>query len=177
MPRPALIERFWAKVNKTETCWVWTASTRPGGYGQFMVWQGQLVAAHRLSWEMVHGPVPVGLCVLHKCDNPPCVRPEHLFLGTAKDNIHDMIKKGRRKIGSQKRGADSQHAKLSAKQVIDLRRLWNEGHLTIPALARRFGVGCATISSVARNLTYIDPSYTPVMRWQPIHNNSTTPGI
>lgn len=91
----SLVDRFWEKVNKTETCWLWTASTQ-GGYGQI----GhdiylRPVRAHRVSWELHYGPIPAGLDVLHKCDNPPCVRPDHLFIGTALDNVQDMLRKER----------------------------------------------------------------------------------
>ncbi len=87
-------ERFWKRVNRTDGCWVWTASTVTGGYGKF--WDGKRhVRAHRYAWEMVNGPVPNGLEVLHTCDNPPCVNPAHLFLGTQADNMRDMVRKGR----------------------------------------------------------------------------------
>lgn len=90
-------ERFWAKVEKTDGCWIWSGATNksgPFGYGQFRI-PGNRVPAHRVAWEMIHGPVPEGLWVLHDCDMPKCVNPSHLFLGTAKDNAADMIAKGR----------------------------------------------------------------------------------
>src|SRR3990167_9586370 len=88
-------ERFWNRVNKTATCWLWTASCNKG-YGQ--MWDGKKIrSTHRLSWEMANGPITDGLCVLHKCDVRACVCPSHLFLGTVADNQTDMKKKGRRK--------------------------------------------------------------------------------
>ena len=91
-----LTERFWSKVVKIDDgCWLWTAALLLDGYGQ--IWLGQTMErAHRLSWIIHFGPIPEGLCVLHTCDNPPCVRPGHLFLGTQLDNVRDAIRKGRR---------------------------------------------------------------------------------
>jgi len=87
-------ERFWEKVDKTAGCWVWTATTNKKGYGRF--WNGErLVGAHRWAYERYVGPVPEGHMVLHRCDNPPCVRPDHLFLGGAIANAGDMMLKGR----------------------------------------------------------------------------------
>ena len=87
--------RFWKKVNKKagNSCWEWTAC-KAGGYGQIYV-RGKLVYAHRLSWVWANGKIPKGLFVLHKCDNRVCVNPDHLFLGTNKDNMQDCVRKGR----------------------------------------------------------------------------------
>lgn len=89
------VERFWAKVRKTDDCWLWTASADGKGYGKMLV-DGKLQQAHRLSWLIHTGESPGDWHVCHKCDNPPCVRPDHLFLGTAVDNMRDMHAKGRR---------------------------------------------------------------------------------
>jgi hypothetical protein len=87
-------DRFWAKVNKTNGCWPWTASCNSEGYGKF--WNGKkLVLATRWLWESMHGQIPPRLLVCHTCDNPLCVRPDHLFLGTHQDNSQDSIAKGR----------------------------------------------------------------------------------
>lgn len=83
-------ERFWAKVDKGPDCWVWTGATRGYGYGQFWLSDGRKVAAHR--WVMGD---PEGKAVLHRCDNPPCVRPDHLYLGTQKSNMQDRLARGR----------------------------------------------------------------------------------
>ena len=92
-------ERSWEKVNKTGECWVWTGATKGGGYGNFTDYADgakRHVLAHRFSWELHNGPVPAEKpLVLHHCDNPPCVRPDHLFVGTHRDNITDAIEKGR----------------------------------------------------------------------------------
>ena len=95
-PRRPLVERFWEKVVKTPTCWLWTAAAQ-GGYGVIgdPHRKGRVLRAHRVSWELHDGPIPSGMDVLHRCDTPACVRPDHLFLGTAADNIADMFAKGR----------------------------------------------------------------------------------
>lgn len=90
----AIISRFWSKVDKTSGCWVWTASRSGNGYGQFRL-DGHNRPAHRLAWELTHGAIPEGAFVLHECDNPPCVRPDHLFLGDQSLNMADMAGKGR----------------------------------------------------------------------------------
>jgi len=88
-------ERFWEKVEKTDTCWLWTGSvTKSGGYGQLSI-HNRPVRAHRFAYELIVGPIPEGLRVCHHCDVPRCVRPDHLFLGTAKDNTRDMMAKKR----------------------------------------------------------------------------------
>jgi hypothetical protein len=89
--------RFWAKVSKGDGCWIWTGSRNPKGYGRLNT-GNRVRLAHAISWELSHGAVPDGLWVLHRCDNPPCVRPDHLWLGTAADNTADMVAKGRQRF-------------------------------------------------------------------------------
>lgn len=101
------ISRFWSKVSKSDDCWLWMASRcgyrykSGGGYGQFVkgrnVWY-----AHRVSWTIQNGSIPDGLQVLHRCDNPFCVKPDHLFLGTQLDNMKDCRSKGREAVGEKK---------------------------------------------------------------------------
>jgi hypothetical protein len=88
-------DRFWANVDRSGDCWRWTGHIgRNNRYGMLRV-NGRSVKAHRFSWELHFGPVPSGLVVRHRCDNPVCVRPEHLQLGTQADNVHDAIERGR----------------------------------------------------------------------------------
>lgn len=91
---PSRVMAFWNNVEKTDTCWVWVRARNRSGYGRTGA-HGAPRLAHRVSYEMAHGAIPDGLMVCHKCDNPPCVRPDHLFLGTAKDNVRDAQEKGR----------------------------------------------------------------------------------
>ncbi len=86
--------RFWQKVQKGDGCWEWQGSRNKLGYGITSL-RGRAIRAHRVSWEIVNGPIPDGLLVCHRCDNPACVRPDHLFLGTQIDNLRDMRTKGR----------------------------------------------------------------------------------
>lgn len=92
-----LADRFWSKVRKSDGCWLWTDKPHaPWGYGRLgNAINGKEIKAHRLSWMLHFGPIPDGLGVLHKCDTPLCVRPDHLFLGTQLDNVHDCVAKGR----------------------------------------------------------------------------------
>ena len=85
---------FWRKVTKSDGCWEWTGSCGAKGYGQVGV-KGKNLRTHRVSWELTNGKIPEQLIVCHHCDNPKCVRPDHLFLGTNKDNTQDMLSKGR----------------------------------------------------------------------------------
>jgi hypothetical protein len=92
-----IADRLWARVTIAgpDECWPWQERSRlREGYGKMYV-AGRVLPAHRIVWTLVNGPVPVGLFVLHRCDNPPCCNPAHLFLGTKADNTHDMIAKGR----------------------------------------------------------------------------------
>lgn len=89
-------KRFWNKVDKSGDCWIWTSALSGKGYGDFML-NKRHHRAHRLSYELAHGPIQGGLFVLHRCDNKQCVNPEHLFLGTHRDNMDDLVQKNRAK--------------------------------------------------------------------------------
>lgn len=141
--------RFWAKVRKTKKCWLWTASVRNKGYGAFVYpgRDGRTIQgrAHRYSWEIHRGEIPAGLCVLHLCDTPACVNPEHLFLGTKAENNRDMVRKGRHVRGGTysragyRRGVAHHNAKLNPETVAELRKDRVAG-LSYSALAGKFGI-------------------------------------
>jgi hypothetical protein len=136
-------ERFWPKVNKTKTCWLWTAGTMGAGYGSFAVARSKSDYAHRVSWNMAYGEIPTGMKVLHECDNPACVRPSHLFLGTSKDNTQDAVAKGRLAKG-ERHG----RAKLSEREAIEILRMVFSGHLH-KHVAARFGLSRQHVSDIA----------------------------
>lgn len=93
---PVNMARIEARVDKSTGCWVWLGSKSKRGYGKIGVGGGKSPqGVHRVMWELVNGPIPTGLFVCHHCDNPPCCNPDHLFVGTAKDNVQDAISKGR----------------------------------------------------------------------------------
>jgi hypothetical protein len=106
--------RFWAKVDKSagdNGCWVWTAGKANFGYGEFVVGGGEKIRAHRWAYEETHGKIPNGLYACHRCDNPACCNPKHLFLGTPQDNVLDMVSKGRKIISPRGRETLSANAK------------------------------------------------------------------
>lgn len=96
-------ERFWKYVLIGPKCWIWTGKPGSGGYGRINRGgcNGRNVRAHRASWEIHYGKIPDGMWVLHTCDNPLCVRPDHLFLGTHTDNMHDCIRKNRHRAATR----------------------------------------------------------------------------
>ena len=141
--------RFWSKVKKTPNgCWEWTASLANYGYGQFY-WKGKPERAHRLTFIEVNGEIPEGMYVLHKCDNPCCVNPNHLFLGTHQDNMDDMLKKSR-----NARGETNGQSKLKESEVSDIRAEYRDGGITQYDLAAYYKVDQSQISYVINNKTW-----------------------
>lgn len=127
-------EKFWRRVGKSEGCWEWQGSRHPQGHGYATPPGTRRVSyAHRVAWIITNGPIPDGLEVCHKCDNPPCVRPDHLFLGTHKDNMHDAISKGRHRNGER-----CKQSKLTEADVRLLRQHRASGG-SVRALAREMG--------------------------------------
>lgn len=140
--------RFWDKVRKGDGCWLWTAYRDKDGYGMFW-WNGRNCMAHRISYQIASGVDPGEQCVCHHCDNPSCVNPQHLFLGTATENNEDRDKKGR-----QCRGVyhARQAAKLSEAQVIEIRRKASSGEYTTTQLAADYGVSRPAVSLLVRGV-------------------------
>ena len=145
--------RFNSKYEKhgPDECWEWVGTRNTHGYGM-VSFNGKLQSAHRVAWQISNGPIPKGkgnhgTCVLHKCDNPPCVNPAHLFLGTHADNMADMAMKGRRATSGLK-GEDSGNAKLSTDNVFEIKRLYASGKIMQKHIAERFCVSQNTISRI-----------------------------
>lgn len=135
-----LKSRFWRKVEKTPTCWIWVAGKFRNGRGAFII-KGKTQYAYRVAWELTYGFIPSGLEVCHKCDNPHCVNPDHLFLGTHQDNMNDMVSKKRSRSGEF-----SPKAKLTWIQVEEIRNS-PESQKT---LAKRYSVSRQLIGKIKR---------------------------
>jgi HNH endonuclease len=168
---PKDMVRFWAKIDRSGDCWVWTAATGNQGYGQFVV-NHRKIRAHRIAFELAYGPIPTGLLVLHRCDNPPCCNPDHLFLGTQADNVDDMVEKRRHgthvhperratgsRHGSQtkpeklKRGEAVHTARLTADDVRDIRARAAAGS-SQRKLAALYGVAQSNIAAIVLRKTW-----------------------
>lgn len=146
-----LCERFWERVNiggKNE-CWIWLGACVPSGHGRVGD-NNKVLVAHRVSWELTNGSIPNNLFVLHKCDNPPCVNPRHLFLGTQTDNMKDMDLKGRRRWGTME---THRKAKLNKEKVLEIRNSFSTGSKK-KDLAKIYGVQETTINQIVNNRTW-----------------------
>lgn len=152
VPKMTAIERFWSKVAVTKNhddCWLWQAGLTHSGYGQFSLGgrKGKHIPAHRYSYTIANGEIPSGLFVCHRCDNPLCVNPNHLFVGTHVDNVQDMVSKGR-----QQKAERHGNRKLTVKQVQCIRDRYAQGGITLKELGDEFGVSEATISLTVRRI-------------------------
>jgi len=140
-----VLERFWSKVNKTDGCWLWTASRKYGRlYGQFTHLNKKLVhiSAHRFAWMLMNGPIPDGKWVLHKCDVPHCVNPSHLYLGDRKQNMKDMVDRDRSPYGER-----CGTAQLNQDQVVQILIL-NQKGMSQHKLAKHFKISRSAISHI-----------------------------
>lgn len=148
-PKP-LTDRFWAKVDKGAPgeCWLWTGIRTSAGYGSIWTGDGTRLA-HRISWELANRASADGLDVRHSCDNPRCVNPEHLSIGSRSENIRDSVIRGRRRCLS---GGSNPGAKLSAEQVSEIRSRYRRfSHdSNCETLGKEFGVSTMTISRIVR---------------------------
>lgn len=149
---------FWAKVRKGAGCWVWTGARHRNGYGRFGVGNRRNVHAHRYAWVVTNGPIRKGagyhgMCVLHRCDNRACVRPDHLFLGTHADNMADMAAKGRSR---DQAGAANGHAVLDAPRVRRIRERYSAGGVTQKQLAEEAGVSRGHMTAVLTGTIWRD---------------------
>lgn len=147
-------QRFFNSVHKSDDpdgCWLWTGGKFSTGYGRFTV-EKKRVLAHRWAYEHFTGKIPGGLLVCHRCDNPACVNPAHLFIGTHKDNSQDMVQKRRavyqRHPEKARRGEKHLNAKLTADKVREIRRRYALGGISQSRLAQEFSVSTRSISYI-----------------------------
>lgn len=155
------IDRFWSKVKKGPGCWTWLGwRYQSGGYGGLAL-NGRNVRAHRVAFELANGPIPEGLFVCHSCDNPVCVNPNHLFIGTCADNNWDKSRKGRAK-GHLMPGEAHPGHKLKAEQVAEIRRRYVEGDSNKMRLALEYGVSDRLIYNIIHGHAWPDPNWTPI---------------
>jgi hypothetical protein len=158
-----LARRFMTRVRKSAGCWEWLGKPIKGkGYGRMVV-NGQTVRAHRLSYQLFTGPIPPGLCVLHECDNPICVRPDHLHVGTDLDNVRERCERGRSASGDRSgprlhpeamtRGEKHYAARLTAAAVRRLRRDRATGS-TLMSLSRKYGISSTAVRKIVNRVTW-----------------------
>jgi hypothetical protein len=150
-------ETFWANMNKEGECWEWQRYRYRNGYG-YVCWRGKKYLTHRLAYQLTFGLIPSGLWVLHRCDNPPCCNPTHLFTGTPKDNTRDALRKGRMATGDRcaarlyperrPRGSKVGTAKLTDQQVREIRNKYAAGNVFQRQLAAEYGVCRPQISAI-----------------------------
>lgn len=149
--------RFWEKVAPPDArgCMLWVANRDKDGYGLFY-FSGSNKRAHRVAWTLINGPIPAGLFVLHKCDNPPCQQIDHLWLGTAQDNMTDKLEKDRQRypgpiVPFVVAGELNGNHKLMEKDVLEIIELYSTGRYTQKVLGRRFGVLRTQISRIVNH--------------------------
>lgn len=156
--RQPIDQRFWKYVDKSGDCWLWTGATRNFGYGVLNTGghNGHAAAAHRVSWVIHFGDIPPDMCICHHCDNPLCVNPAHLFLGTRADNNRDMYQKGRYKKTSDNAAKGESHgmARLTEKEVLEIRSRHAATHPTLRDLAVLYNVSLQSIHRIVHRKSW-----------------------
>lgn len=153
-----IVERFYTKIDRSSNnCWIWKGRKTKGGYGNVDIihdgkWRG--INAHRLSYLLIHGEVPDNIHVCHSCDNPPCCRPDHLWLGTFEENMQDAIDKGRKDNTGEKNG----RRKINWETVNEIRACKDK---TRNELAKEYGLKKMQVGNIIRNISWHDPEYIP----------------
>jgi hypothetical protein len=145
-----MYDKFWGKVNRGPDCWVWNGPINTHGYGNYCV-NGRSQGAHRYSYELHYGSIPKGLFICHTCDNPSCVRPDHLFIGNSRTNADDCVKKRRTTWGDK-----NPMSKFTNAQVRAIREEFRIKRTSKTVLARRFDVERRTIDYMINRQTYKD---------------------
>ena len=151
------INRFWGKVDKSGDCWNWIGGSSPAGYGRFTILMSgtkKFLLSHRISYFIHTGSLPNGMLVCHSCDNPSCVNPDHLFLGTYRDNVMDAVNKGRIKIPFGintifPKGEKHPEAKITKDQAIEIKERLSNGERQID-IAEDYPISRWMISKIAR---------------------------
>lgn len=159
MVKKSVEVRFQTYVNKgvgADDCWLWVGGHLRGGYGCFALKKGRAVRAHRYAYEVEYGPILDGLMVLHKCDVRLCVRPSHLFLGTNRDNVADMLAKGR-----SLKGTKNPQAKLTAADVENIKTRYAQGGISQKSLGALYGVDQTTVGDLVRGESYANSHPAP----------------
>lgn len=136
------MKRFWSKITKTTSCWIFNGCQSEKGYGLFR-FDGKSQRAHRVAWMLTQGKIPKNKLIMHKCDNPPCVNPKHLTIGTPRENSSDMVSKMRQCYGEKKA------KKLTREKVIKIKTLVRFGTLPHKEIAQMFGISKKYIWAIA----------------------------
>lgn len=152
-----IVKRFWSKVCKEDTneCWMWIGCVNGSGYGSFKT-SYKSNMAHRFSWELVNGKIPNGLEILHKCDNRLCVNPNHMDIGTSKDNMRDMINKGRSGVGDK-----NSMSKYTELDVLRIKKAYKKGISTYESVGKLFGISWGHVRQLVlctrwKHISYAD---------------------
>lgn len=144
----SIVSRFWERTQVPDDpnrCWLWKGATDIPGYGVLLESRTRSYRAHRVSWTIKNGPIPDSLMLCHRCDVRNCVNPDHLFLGTRRDNLDDMVKKGRQSASC---GENHYLSKLTQKQVVFILNQWRRKQMSQAQLSAKFGVCQGAISRI-----------------------------